>query len=93
MRVQDESDGVEVDGLGIDEPRILYAADIARLYSSPGREWTTRRAKRWLKRSGIGFQMDAAGAGEGQWATTSLEIAEHYPMLWRLVMARLVDEL
>jgi hypothetical protein len=75
------------------EDRILYADDISRFFSSPGREWSTRRAKRWLKRSGIGFKMDEAGGGEGRWATTSIEMKEHYPKLWKLVLARMVDEL
>lgn len=80
------------DGASIDEllgDGILHASTIAKIFTSVGRgRWTTRRAKRFLKRSGIGFQM---GGPQDEWATTTIELREHYPALWRLVEAKLVD--
>jgi hypothetical protein len=68
---------------------IIHASTIAKIFTSVGRgRWSTRRAKRFLKRSGIGFQM---GGPTDEWATTTLELKAHYPALWRLIEAKLAD--
>ncbi len=69
------------------QEKILYAVDLADAFSSPARPWSTKRATRWLKRSGIGFSMAAPGE-RGLWATTSSALKEHYPRLWELVLER-----
>jgi hypothetical protein len=74
----------------LSQERILYAAELAAAFSSPRWPWDQRRAKRFLKRSGIGFQL---GGKAGKWVTTSTALAERYPQLWRLFLAREVDAL
>jgi hypothetical protein len=72
--------------------KILYAADLARAFSTPGRPWDTRRAKRLIKRSGIGFQLGAPGS-DAPWVTTSKRLRERFPDLWELIEAQAIDEL
>lgn len=76
----------------VGQERILYAAELAAAFSTPLRPWDRRRAKRFLKRSGIGFQL-GGDPRVAQWVTTSGALAEHFPQLWRLFLAREVDQL
>lgn len=74
---------------GLFSDGIIHAGTLAKLFSSVGRgPWSTRRAKRFLQRSGIGFQM---GGPTDEWATTTIELKEHYPQLWRLIESKLAD--
>lgn len=76
--------------------KILYAADLARAFGTPTRPWDTRRAKRFLKRSGIGFQLGAPradGVNDSPWVTTSAALKERYPALGALIDQQEIDEL
>lgn len=56
----------------------LSAADLARAFSTKRTRWTVRRARRFLRKSGCGFQMFAGGP----WVTTWEAIRDRMPALF-----------
>lgn len=71
------------------QAKLIYSAQLAEAFHSPAYPWSTKKATRWLQKSGIGFQLSK----RGPWVTTSTEIAKHYPQLWQLVLEREIDQL
>ena len=74
--------------------KLIYAVDVARALDSPelgdhpaGR-WTTRRARKWLQKSGAGFQLSP----RGPWVTTRQRLKERFPDVLDLLLVQLADE-
>lgn len=59
--------------VGLRDRRLILAADVARALSSPGDEWTTERARRWLQKSRAGVKRN------GRWVTTVTRLRDHFP--------------
>lgn len=68
--------------------KLLTSADIARALNSPTDRWTTRRARKWLRRSGSGFQL----APRGPWVTTRQRLRERFPDVLDIVLLQADDD-
>ena len=69
--------------------KLIPASVIARALTSPGDSWTTRRARRWLRRSHAGFQMNPPA---GQWWTTRERLRERFPDVLEQILLVVSDE-
>jgi len=62
--------------------KLLTGAEIARALTTPRKRWTAQKARRFLRKSGIGFQL----VPRGEWQTTWAKFFERYPALAEKVM-------
>ena len=65
--------------------RLIYSGDIARMLDSPTDRWDTQRARRWLRDSQIGFQLNP-GTPNSQWVTTWVQFLRHHPKMMDLLV-------
>ncbi len=68
--------------------KLLTSADIARALSSESDRWTTRRARKWLRRSQAGFQLGP----RGPWVTTRQRLRERFPDVLDLVLLQVEED-
>jgi hypothetical protein len=68
--------------------KLLYARDIARALDSPADRWTTRRARKWLRKSGAGFQLSP----RGPWTTTRQRLRERFGDVLDVVLIQLDED-
>lgn len=68
--------------------KLITARMIARALTSPADPWTTRRARRWLRRTSAGFQMNPP---KGQWFTTRERLRERFPDVLEQILMMVPD--
>lgn len=69
--------------------KLIPARMIAAALTSPGDRWTTRRARRWLRKSGAGFQMNPP---KGQWFTTRERLRDRFPDVLEQILLVVPEE-
>lgn len=68
-------------------PKLLYARHIARALSSADDPWDEQRARRFLKREGVGWKLGSSAGSP--WVTTTDRLLEKFPHLVDLIVREL----